>query len=195
MAAKIWFLNKSPFFSASGFIPWIRRYFLFFECKKHRFWFLKQVENSKIVYCNMALKIIDHGTKEYKQMVNCDITYCANHWGILNEGKSKKLHYLSFGAFEDDQMLGCCMLVKIDDRTMRLRQMAVPNNLQGKGVGRALMNFAENISRDLGYRKITMHARKNNVGFYEKFGYKISGDEFLKSPFLTLEWRKISRHF
>jgi predicted GNAT family N-acyltransferase len=92
----------------------------------------------------------------------------------------KEKNEVLIAAFEDDQMLGCCMLVKIDDRTMRLRQMAVPNNLQGKGVGRALMNFAENISRDLGYKRITMHARKNTVGFYEKFGYKIIGTEFIE---------------
>jgi GNAT superfamily N-acetyltransferase len=56
--------------------------------------------------------------------------------------------------------------------------MAVPNNMQGKGIGRALMIFAENIARDLGYRKLCMHARKTAVGFYQKLGYSITGDEF-----------------
>ncbi|MES1182016.1 MAG: GNAT family N-acetyltransferase [Flavobacterium sp.] len=61
---------------------------------------------------------------------------------------------------------------------MRLRQMAVLNDLQGKGVGRALMQFAENIARDHGYKTITMHARKHALGFYEKMGYKAKGNEF-----------------
>ena len=56
--------------------------------------------------------------------------------------------------------------------------MAVLNNLQGKGVGRAIMNFAENIARDRGYKVLSMHARKNATGFYEKMGYKVCGDEF-----------------
>jgi ribosomal protein S18 acetylase RimI-like enzyme len=50
--------------------------------------------------------------------------------------------------------------------------------LQGKGIGRALMNFAENIARDRGYKKVIMHARSNTTGFYEKVGYKIKGDQF-----------------
>ncbi len=82
------------------------------------------------------------------------------------------------GAFEDDKILGCCLLTKVDNTTIRLRQMAVPNSMQGKGIGRALMIFAENIARDLGYKTLIMHARKTATGFYEKFGYAISGSEF-----------------
>jgi len=72
------------------------------------------------------------------------------------------------------------MLVQEGPQTVRLRQMAVINDLQGKGIGRALMQFAENLARDRGYKKITMHARKNATGFYEKLGYKKVGKEFLE---------------
>lgn len=82
------------------------------------------------------------------------------------------------GAFEDDKLLGCCLLTRVDPTTIRLRQMAVPNNMQGKGIGRALMIFAENIARDQGYKKLIMHARKTALGFYEKLGYKALGEEF-----------------
>jgi GNAT superfamily N-acetyltransferase len=61
---------------------------------------------------------------------------------------------------------------------VRLRQMAVPNNMQGKGVGRALMIFAENIARDLGYKRLSMHARKTALGFYQKLGYSVISPEF-----------------
>src|SRR5690606_9522545 len=83
-------------------------------------------------------------------------------------------------AFDDDQMLGCCMLVEEEPEVIRLRQMAVLNDLQGKGIGRALMNFAENLARDRGYRRVKLHARLNALGFYEKVGYKVQGDEFME---------------
>ena len=73
---------------------------------------------------------------------------------------------------------GKYLLVEEEPGIVRLRQMAVINDLQGKGIGRALMQFAENLARDRGYKKITMHARKNAIGFYEKMGYKKSGAEF-----------------
>ncbi|MFN3422756.1 MAG: GNAT family N-acetyltransferase, partial [Armatimonadota bacterium] len=42
------------------------------------------------------------------------------------------------------------------------------------------MSFAENIARDKGYRRIIMHARDTAIGFYEKFGYKVKGDQFIE---------------
>lgn len=82
------------------------------------------------------------------------------------------------GAFEEDKMLGCCLLTRVDNDCVRLRQMAVQNNLQGKGIGASMMNYAENIARDSGYKKMIMHARKTAIGFYEKLGYSLVGKEF-----------------
>jgi ribosomal protein S18 acetylase RimI-like enzyme len=128
----------------------------------------------------MALKIIDHGTKEYKQMVQLrnDILRKPLGLNFTAEELEKEKEEILIGAFEEEKMLGCCMLITTDPTTVRLRQMAVLNNLQGKGIGRALMQFAENIARDRGFRKITMHARKTAVGFYEKLGYQVEGEQF-----------------
>jgi predicted GNAT family N-acyltransferase len=128
----------------------------------------------------MALKIIDHGTKEYEEVVRLRDEILRKPLGLhfTPEELEKEKENLHIAAYEDDQMLGCCMLVQEDPQTVRLRQMAVLNDLQGKGIGRALMQFAENLARDRGYKKITMHARKNATGFYEKMGYRKQGEEF-----------------
>jgi predicted GNAT family N-acyltransferase len=131
----------------------------------------------------MALKIIDHGSAEYQQMLKLRTELLRKPLGLgftPEELESEKENLL-IGAFEEERMLGCCMLVEESQpESVRLRQMAVLNDLQGKGIGRALMNFAENIARDRGFKKITMHARKNVVGFYEKMDYKVIGDEFIE---------------
>jgi predicted GNAT family N-acyltransferase len=128
----------------------------------------------------MALRMIDHGTKEYQQMVNLRNEILRKPLGLSfdKEELDKEKDDILMGAFEDDRLLGCCLLTRMDAFTVRLRQMAVPNNMQGKGVGRALMIFAENIARDLGYRKLCMHARQTAVGFYQKLGYSITGEPF-----------------
>lgn len=130
----------------------------------------------------MALKIIDHGSHEYQQMIQMRTDILRKPLGLKfsPEELEKEKEEILIGAFEDEKMLGCCMLVRENAKNCRLRQMAVLNNLQGKGIGRALMNFAENIARDLGYRKLIMHARKTAIGFYEKLGYSVIGDEFLE---------------
>ncbi|TMI69936.1 MAG: GNAT family N-acetyltransferase [Bacteroidetes bacterium] len=130
----------------------------------------------------MALKIIDHGTPEYYQMVKMrdDILRKPLGLGFTPEELEGEKENMLIAAFEDERMLGCCMLVEEQPGTVRLRQMAVLNDLQGKGIGRALMNFAENIARDRGYKIVRMHARAHAVGFYEKVGYKVKGDQFVE---------------
>ena len=128
----------------------------------------------------MALKLIDHGSPEYNQMVTLRNEVLRKPLGLSfsHEELEKEKEEILIGAFDDDKMLGCCMLVQEEPGTVRLRQMAVSNNLQGKGIGRALMIFAENIARDRGFKKLTMHARKTAAGFYEHLGYSICSDEF-----------------
>jgi ribosomal protein S18 acetylase RimI-like enzyme len=130
----------------------------------------------------MALKIIDHGSVEYQQMIKLRDAVLRKPLGLsfTTEDLEKEKDNMLIGAFEDEQMLGCCMLVEEEPEIVRLRQMAVLNDLQGKGIGRALMNFAENLARDRGYKIIRMHARSNAIGFYEKVGYKVKGDQFIE---------------
>jgi len=130
----------------------------------------------------MALKLIDHGSKEYLEMVELRRQILRKPLNIdFEPGElDKEKEDILIGCFEDDKLEGCCLLTKTDEKTVRLRQMAVISGLQGKGFGRVLMQFAENIARDRGYKKITMHARKTAVGFYEKLGYQITSDEFLE---------------
>jgi ribosomal protein S18 acetylase RimI-like enzyme len=128
----------------------------------------------------MALKIIDHGSAEYLQMVKLRDDILRKPLGLTftKQELEEEKDNLLIGAFEDGTILGCCMLVEEEPGIVRMRQMAVLNALQGKGIGTALILFAENLARDHGYRLITMHARDNAVGFYEKMGYMVRGEEF-----------------
>lgn len=128
----------------------------------------------------MPIKQIDHGTEEYTQMVDLRNEVLRKPLGMQfkSEELSTEKNDILIGAFEEDKMLGCCLLTKIDKEVVRLRQMAVMNNLQGKGIGATMMNFAENVARDYGYKNMIMHARKTAIGFYEKLGYRVDGSEF-----------------
>lgn len=128
----------------------------------------------------MALKLIDHGSKEYQQMVELRYQILRKPLGLsfTMEDLAKETNDILIGCFDEEKLEGCCMLTEDGPKTVRLRQMAVYAGLQGKGIGRVLMMFAENIARDRGYKRLTMHARASAVGFYEKQGYKICSDEF-----------------
>lgn len=99
---------------------------------------------------------------------------------FTKEELDKEKDDILIGSFDEDQMLGCCILTKIDERRIRLRQMAVQKKLQGKGIGESIASFAENIARDKGYKILMMHARDTAIGFYEKYGYVVKGDQFIE---------------
>ncbi|NCI47352.1 GNAT family N-acetyltransferase [Sediminibacterium soli] len=140
----------------------------------------------------MALKIIDHGSSDYQKMVDLRFALLRKPLGLTftPEDLEGEKNDILIGVFEDEKLEGCCVLTEKDRKTIRLRQMAVTANLQGKGIGRALMSFAENIARDRGYRRLTMHARKTAVGFYEKNGYKVSSGEFSEVTIPHFEMEK-----
>ncbi len=130
----------------------------------------------------MGLKQIDHGSAEYNKMVQLRNNLLRQPLGLSfsDQELAQEKNDILIAAFDDDEILGCCMLCPMDAETLRLRQMAVRDNLQGKGIGASIMSFAENLARDKGYRQMMMHARNTAIGFYEKFGYRVTGDEFIE---------------
>lgn len=130
----------------------------------------------------MAIRIIDHGSADYKKMVDLRMDILRRPLGLTfsAEDLEKEKHDLLIGAFEEDELLACCILTKIAEDTCKLRQMAVRPKIQGTGLGAAMMNYAEQLAKDAGYKKMVMNARKTAKGFYEKLGYEIEGDEFVE---------------
>jgi len=130
----------------------------------------------------MGLKQIDHGSKEYQQMVNLRYEIMRKPLGLTfsQDELTKEKNDILIGAFDEDEMMGCCILTDTKDGCVRLRQMAVQKNMQGKGIGESIITFAENLARDKGFKALTMHARDTAIGFYEKYGYKVKGDQFIE---------------
>jgi N-acetylglutamate synthase-like GNAT family acetyltransferase len=130
----------------------------------------------------MALKQIDYGTPEYEQMVRLRHEILRKPLGLefSPDELEREKNDILIASFDEDQMLGCCLLTPINNQCVRLRQMAVNKNQQGKGIGEALISFTEKIARDKGYKKLMMHARDTAIGFYEKYGYRVKGDQFIE---------------
>jgi N-acetylglutamate synthase-like GNAT family acetyltransferase len=130
----------------------------------------------------MPIKMIDHGSEDYKKMVDLRMDILRRPLGLNfnKEDLEREKDDILIGAFEEDDLLACCILTKIGQGICKLRQMAVHPRLQGTGLGVAMMSYAEQLAKDAGFKKMVMNARKTAKGFYEKLGYEIEGDEFLE---------------
>jgi len=84
---------------------------------------------------------------------------------------------------EEGKVVGCIILAPIegDEKTMKIRQMAVSSEVQGQGLGSKLLRSAEEHAKRLGKTRLYLHGRAHAVGFYLKSGYvKLTEKEFLE---------------
>lgn len=95
-----------------------------------------------------------------------------------------------FAAFDGEKLVGCLLMKAIDKDEIKMRQVAVDEDYQGKGVGKALVLRSEKFASENGFSLITLHARKTAVLFYEKIGYKIVGDEFTEVTLSHFKMKK-----
>ena len=140
----------------------------------------------------MPLKIIQHASSDYAKMLALRNDILRKPLGLVlssDDIKDEQFDIL-IAAFDDDEMLGCCVLKKLKGIVI-LRQMAVKSHLQGKGIGSSIINFAENIIRDHGYMEMKMDARSYAVNFFENQGYSVVGKEFTKLGIPHIEMRKM----
>ena len=97
---------------------------------------------------------------------------------VYNDDLSKDHEEVILAALDEDELIGCLMMKKLNNSTGKLRQMAVAKQHQGKGIGRQLIITAERIAKNKGQQTLELHARKTAVHFYKEIGYTTEGDEF-----------------
>ncbi len=96
--------------------------------------------------------------------------------------------YLS--AFDNELLIGTAIITPLDDYSVQMRQMAVHEDYQGKGVGRKIAREFERLVLELGYNKVILHAREVALPFYEKLGYLLSSDVFYVIEIPDYEMKK-----
>ncbi|MEO5563238.1 MAG: GNAT family N-acetyltransferase [Chitinophagaceae bacterium] len=128
----------------------------------------------------MDLRIIEYQSDAYKEMVELRMDVLRRPLGLFftEEQLAREKDDILIGAFENEKMIGCCVLTPHNEDIIHLRQMAVKEDSQVKGIGKTIISFAEQTMIRTGYTLLMMHARKTALGFYQKCGYEIKGDEF-----------------
>lgn len=129
-------------------------------------------------------KIVDveFGSTRYDELVELRYKVLLEPLGLkfLDSYRAKEISYLHIACIEslDDKLIGGLILAPLNDKEIRLMQVAVSPVYQGEGVGRKLVCYAEQRAREAGYSTIVMHAMLSVVDFYEKLGYTQEGDFF-----------------
>lgn len=132
----------------------------------------------------MNFKVIKYQTEEYQEMIVLRAKVLREPLGLsFSENdleKDKDDILLGLLLPEKQKVAACCILTPINSLSVKLRQMAVDNDLQQSELGTAMLSFAEYVSSREGFQQIILNARKTAIGFYEKYGYRTIGEEFIE---------------
>ena len=92
-----------------------------------------------------------------------------------------------FVAIYDELVVGAVLILRIDESTMEIMNVAVNEDYQGVGIGKKLIQTAIDCCRDLDAQRIevgTGNSSLMQLGFYQKCGFRmheIWEDYFIKN--------------
>lgn len=139
----------------------------------------------------IEIKQIAFGSIEYEQELELRELILRKPLGlsIKNDDLSSEKAFSHYGVFiENNKLAACLILIKKDNQTYQIKQMAVDSSIQGRGIGKQLMEFVEKDVVQAGGKKILLNARKVATNFYKELGYQETGEEFTEVtiPHITM---------
>ncbi|WFA07759.1 GNAT family N-acetyltransferase [Tissierella sp. Yu-01] len=123
---------------------------------------------------DVTIRPIIYGTEDYEKSIDLRNEVFRKPWGldIRNEDLSSDAKYEMFGAYKDEKMIATIFLTEDDKETARIKSVAIFDEYRGKGLGKYLMNYVEDIALKRGYKKVALMGRVSAEIFYNKLGYE-----------------------
>ena len=130
----------------------------------------------------MTFRRFNPKTNEYKQSLRLRETVLRAPLGLTlsDEELADESKCFHLGWFDRERLRAVLLLRPLDNRSVKMRQVAVDPEFQHLGIGSQLVAFAESFARERDFTTMVAHARATAVDFYRKAGYKICGGEFLE---------------
>jgi N-acetylglutamate synthase-like GNAT family acetyltransferase len=128
----------------------------------------------------LDIRLIDHNSVEYHAEVELRHSILRRPLGLQFSteelaGESTSLH---IGCYFEGKLIGCLVLRPKSAAQIQMRQVAVKDEIQGRGVGKRMVEYSEALAKTLGFVEMVLHARETAVPFYEALAYTKVGDRF-----------------
>ena len=99
----------------------------------------------------------------------------------LFDDKENSADFLAF--FDEGKAVGCGRFFKENETDYHIDNIAFGKEMRGKGMGKNLVLSLVDECRKKGAERVTVNARTDAVGFYEKCGFAVCGCEFRDETF------------
>ena len=94
--------------------------------------------------------LLHHGTKEYEDTLVLRYEVLRKPLGLSYDPQELAEEDDSFHIATrlEGKVVACLVLKPLDERCIKMRQLAVRESSQGKGFGRELVNYAESFAKE-----------------------------------------------
>ena len=121
--------------------------------------------------------------QEWEQYYQLRYTVLREPWGQLKgsevlQDEDQSDHAMVIDS-ETNEIVGVARMQTNTPTQGQVRCVAVAPHVQGRGVGKLLMQYLENLAQQKGIKEIILDARENAVKFYLSIGYEIFEDSYL----------------
>lgn len=100
----------------------------------------------------------------------------------ITDAREKEAEFIAY--FEDGEPIGCARFYRESETAFHIDNIAFDKSARGKGFGKELIAFLCGECRRKGAERVTVNAKSEAVGFYEKCGFSVSGEEYADENFL-----------
>lgn len=141
----------------------------------------------------MLFTQIDFGSPEYDEALALRYKLLREPLNLEYDPSQIELEWMEthFGILDTDLgLIANLTFQKLNETTLKMRQVVVSNKMQNKGLGLALVDFAECWAKHNGFQEIKLHARSEALDFYKKINYRVVGVPFTEVNILHYEMKK-----
>jgi ribosomal protein S18 acetylase RimI-like enzyme len=136
-------------------------------------------------------------SEEWEEYYNLRFKVLREPWGQLKGSEvltdeDQSDHAMVVDS-DNKKIVGVARMQTNSPTQGQVRCVAVSPEVQGRGIGKLLMSYLENIAQEKGFQEIVLDARENAVKFYLSIGYDIIEDSYLL--FGVIPHFKMIKHF
>ncbi|HHU07685.1 MAG TPA: GNAT family N-acetyltransferase [Clostridiaceae bacterium] len=135
----------------------------------------------------IEIRSIEYDSDDYKQSRNLRHEVLRKPWGhsITEDNLDHEKNDLLLGAFSDNKLIGFGTLVWHTGDIAQVRYMAIDASWRKSGIGSKILSALEEAARVANKSKMILNSREKAIPFYEKHGYKVTG-ELIVPPFIPI---------
>ena len=131
---------------------------------------------------NLRVELVPFKSKAYEETLHLRQEILRTPLGLMlsEEECSKEIKDLHVAGFIEEKLIACLVLSPYNEKTIKMRQVAVSFGLQGQGVGKKMVVEAEKLCKERNFDKIILNARDVVVPFYQQLGYTNVSEIFIE---------------